>query len=468
MQPDALPLTTSRALVQCPEFHLLVVGRSKAGKSSLVRHAFGIEMNIAQAASHPEPTEWNLNVGLKSMQNPRFVIHEFVGYETAELQIFEGAGKFLQYCSGDNVPLKDRVHAIWICIPVLSMDGHVFQPADEALLKLIKVPVVVVFTHFDVLINLMGEEISESSNMSSEEVKQLCLKRADARFRETCISPLEQINPELQYARTFGLRKDTISHQEKEILSTLIQTTRDLAEQYIERELWTASVTEQRASVAEKINTSIEIGMRRYWHGLASSTNFSLDRCLEKLHRQIAPTWKFDDPYVRLHSSDIIREIRNLAQPATFDVVEEKSWSEYLQRFQILVALLLGTTVAATVGPVAASLWLSVWFIQKVATMYYRMPDILRCFMQYVIDLVLVLDQLFHMVLSKPPRSLTKQDIDLALERYRSSTAAAQVRSELQIYADRATLAQILQRNRAEVKVAELIARYRIPTQVEG
>src|ERR1700761_4673714 len=108
-----------------------------------------------QAASHPEPTEWNLNVGLKSMQNPRFVIHEFVGYETAELQIFEGAGKFLQYCSGDNVPLKDRVHAIWcavlrfisanyimphirICIPVLSMDGHVFQPADEALLKLIK------------------------------------------------------------------------------------------------------------------------------------------------------------------------------------------------------------------------------------------------------------------------------------------------------------------------------------------
>ncbi|KAJ7213523.1 hypothetical protein GGX14DRAFT_618916 [Mycena pura] len=464
MQPDALPLTTSRTLVQCPEFHLLVVGRYEAGKSSLVRHAFGIEMN---AASHQEPTEWNIDVGLRSMQNPRFVIHELVGYEPAEPQIVEGAGKFLQFCSGDNLPLKDRVHAVWICIPVLSIDERVFHPADEALLKLTKVPVVVVFTHFDVLISRMEAETSESLNLPREEVKQLCLEIADVKFRENCINPLAQINPELQYARTFGLLKDTISHQEKGILSTLIQTTRDLAERYIERELWTASVTEQRASVAEKINTSIDIGMRRYWHGLASSTNFSLDRCLEKLHRQIAPTWKFDDPYVRLHSSDFIREIRNLTQPITFDVVEEKSWSEYLQRFQILVALLLGTTVAATVGPVAASLWLLVWFIQKVATMYYRMPDILRCFMQYVIDLVLVLDQLFHMVLSRPPRSLTKEDIDLTMERYRSSTTAAQVRSELQIYADRATLAQILQRNRAEAKIVELIARYRTPAQVE-
>ncbi|KAJ7189754.1 hypothetical protein GGX14DRAFT_701962 [Mycena pura] len=457
-QPDAVPFEMSKTLVQCPEFNLLVVGTSKVGKSSLIRHAFGIEMN---AVSHRENRKLDLNNGLRSMQNPRFTIHEFTAYHPQELQNPERENSFLRLYKGDNIPLKDQLHAVWICIPVPSADLNKFHAAVEALLKLTKVPAVVVFTCFDLLTRERDLEISDSDDVDME---KLYLERANAKFKEICVNPLTQINPNLPYTRTSGLRKDTISNQEKAVLATLVQTTRDLIEQHIERQLWTASVTNHG-----KFNTSVKIGMKRYYSGLASSANFSLvklDRCLEKSHRQITRSWEFDDPYVRLNHRDFMHEIRDLAQAVSTDAVEETSSYEYLERFQVLVALVLGTTVAATVGPVAAGMGLLLWFIQKIARVYYTMPETLRCFMEYIVDLTLVLDQLSHIVLSRPPRALTKEDVETAVARYQNSTAAAQVHSELQTYADCATLAQILQRNRAEEKMTELVTKYHIQPEM--
>jgi hypothetical protein len=87
--------------------------------------------------------------------------------------------------------------------------------------------------------------------------------------------------------------------------------------------------------------------------------------------------------------------------------------------------------------------------------------------MGYIIDLTLVMEQLFLVVLSiRPPRALSEEDIDLALENYKNSEIA-RVHHEILKYANKTTWAEILQSNKAEEKVKELISRYSVDCERE-
>jgi len=81
--------------------------------------------------------------------------------------------------------------------------------------------------------------------------------------------------------------------------------------------------------------------------------------------------------------------------------------------------------------------------------------------MGYIVDLTLVLDQLFLDTLPvKPPRRVTAEQIEMALESYKTSEAA-KVHQAIREYANRATFQQILQSNKAQEKVIELIRKHR-------
>jgi hypothetical protein len=80
--------------------------------------------------------------------------------------------------------------------------------------------------------------------------------------------------------------------------------------------------------------------------------------------------------------------------------------------------------------------------------------------MGYITDLTLVLDQLFLLVLSmNVPRPLTAEDISEAVENYRR-THMAEVHRNIRQYANQATFQDVLQSNKVEVKVRELIKKY--------
>jgi GTP-binding protein EngB required for normal cell division len=70
------------------------------------------------------------------------------------------------------------------------------------------VPIVVVFTQFDKLVNRMEQELTdEEEDMPEERITQLCLQRAVAEFKKACVGPLERIDSrsKLTYARSSGL-----------------------------------------------------------------------------------------------------------------------------------------------------------------------------------------------------------------------------------------------------------------------
>jgi hypothetical protein len=88
-------------------------------------------------------------------------------------------------------------------------------------------------------------------------------------------------------------------------------------------------------------------------------------------------------------------------------------------------------------------------------------PKVLRCLMGYIVDLTLVMDQLFlNTLVSKPPRLLTEEQIDAALEDYKNSEAI-KVHRAIREYVNEATFGEILRANNAQQKVIELIQQHR-------
>ncbi|KAJ7212647.1 hypothetical protein GGX14DRAFT_446771 [Mycena pura] len=452
---SGLPLVTDEILRQCPRFRVLVVGKSGVGKSSLISHAFGVD---TKSVSHGERGICDINHEIVSQQNPRFVLHDSMGFEPGEMENFEKAKIFLKSRSGESVLLKDRVHVIWLCIQVPHAGGRVFETGDEELLKFastIKVPVVSVFTQFDKLIN--SERRALPKNTPKDKIPGLSAENANNKFQELCIKPLGQISSKLRYARSSGLSGKPNSSPDRQALDALIKITRDLVEREVEGEAWIVSAMAQRASAQVKINASIEVGMKRYWQGLASSTKFlgwTLEACLNAVHKEMTDSWNFYDPHDLLLSPGFLEKIRSLAQLVTPNESEAKSWFDNLDAIRTWVGLVVGATVAATAGPVIAAIGVSAWFIRFIADAYNNTPETLRCFMGYILDLTLVLHQLFLVVISiRPLRPLTDADIDMALDNYKVGDMGM-VHHEIRQYV-RDT--NILQSNAAETKVKELV-----------
>ncbi|KAJ7898029.1 hypothetical protein B0H14DRAFT_2675933 [Mycena olivaceomarginata] len=366
-----------------------------------------------------------------------------------------------------DVALKDRVHVIWLCIQAPHAGGRVFEKGDEALLKLasgMKVPVVVVFTQCDELFNSIL--FYQPENTPTETIDRLWA----AKFQELCVRPLEKINSKLRYAHSSGLARKQISQSDRDALEDLIRITRELVEKGIEGEAWIVSAMAQRASNQVKIDGSIGVGMKRAYFiffvlmwlaRLASSTNFagwSLQSCLTVIHRD-TDSWNFHDPQDLLNTPEFSRKIETLVQLVTPDDMKATSLFGNLENIQTLVALGLGATLAAATGPAIVAVGLSVWFINWAAQMYQKTPETLRCLMGYIVDLTLFLDRLFLVVLARPFLPLTEKEIDLALENYRNSGLGI-VHREIRQYVSDVGFLQILQANKAEEKVKELIRKH--------
>ncbi|KAJ7897907.1 hypothetical protein B0H14DRAFT_290909 [Mycena olivaceomarginata] len=458
--PNPLHLATDEILAECPRLRVLVVGKSGAGKSSLISCIFGVKVT---SVSYRERGRCDIKEEIISLQNSCLVLHDSMGFEHGNAENFDDAKIFIEERSDKSRPMKERLHVVWLCIKVPFAGDRVFETGDEKLLEIAfekDVPVVVVFTQYDILFYSVFRRLPPSEGR-----EELCKKQATQQFMDSCLKHLEPLYekyPDLSYVRTSGLAGGAQSNLDPAALDELVQTTRRLVDKFFPGDAWIVSAMAQRASSQVNIEGSVAIGLKMYWQRLASSTKFSghkLESCLNAVHNDMTVGWNFYDPDNLLRSPDFIEKIRKLAQFVTPSASEAKSWLDVsnLDMLQPLLGLATGLGPVAVVAvPAIAAIALSVTFARFIAKAYRQTPETLRCFMGYIIDLTLILEQLFRITLSKSSSPLTTKDIDKAFDNYKNA-GLGMVHRRIREFVTAESFAEIVNGTKAEEQVKELI-----------
>lgn len=452
--PELQP-TTDEIIRICPRFRILVIGKTGVGKSSLINHAFGVEKALT---SDDKPGEANIDTEFISNQNDRFVLHDSKGFEPGDEDNLKIVQDFIERRK-NMTALKDQLYAVWLCFEIPRAGGRLLETGTEKFLtlkrkgKLGDVPVIIVFTKYDKLIDRMDRILDESSlkGLSDTDVKKLIKNKAETELQKICIGPLKTFaGPDIPYA--------TISTKEehKETLTRLIQETENRVRQHFALEASVMTSIAQRVDPRLKINASIEVGKRRYWKALASSTAFKnrmMRDCLKVLHTDIVTVWNFSDPHRYLYSTEFRTMMVNMVNKLDSD---DEPAADPNKRF--VVGLSMVGTIAAIVSamagpaapivvPIAAGIVLAVW----VHDVYQMSHDTLQHFMSYIVSLTFVLRTLY---IVSENQELTRRAIKLAAVSYLESPMSREVTTQIQEYvrglkllerADRDTLDKIFE-----------------------
>ncbi|OAX40246.1 hypothetical protein K503DRAFT_768752 [Rhizopogon vinicolor AM-OR11-026] len=426
---DLLP-TTDVIFQNCPQFRILVTGKSGVGKSSLIKQAFGLQDALTSDLIRGEA---NIDNEFVSPQNNRFVLHDSKGFEAGEEDNISIVQEFIKRRS--KMPLKDQLHAIWLCLEIPHASGRLLETGTEQFLalkregKLGDIPVVIVFTKYDVLVEQVDYDMEPSLKGSNEDdIEERIKKRAETKLQEICTGPLKK------FAQS-DIPHVAVSTKEshKETLAQLIQITERHVSEHVAADASVMTGIAQRVDPKLKIEISIEVGKRTYWKALVSSIGFkNRDQwtCLRVLHTDIVAVWNFHDPHNYLSSEEFRTLMVNMVDKidAGPSVNPNATMKVGLATVGTIAGILLALSgpVAPIVVPIVASVVLAKW----VYDVYQLSNLVLQRFISYIVDLTMVL-QTLHLLLNNQDR-LSRRVIKLTLESYRTSPMSGKVHSQVQ------------------------------------
>ncbi|KAJ7908816.1 hypothetical protein B0H13DRAFT_1617217 [Mycena leptocephala] len=202
-----------------PRFRILIVGRTNAGKTTLVKRICNSSENpqvltargamvflgllqMLQRAPH------DIENQLIFRSNPRMIFHVSRGFESGSGEEMDKAKNFIAERARSSFPAK-RLHVIWYCMPTDT--NRPFLKAEEKFFNnniAGKVPVLMVFTKLDALetqafVQLMGQGVA--LKQAREGTAAMAHKILATHFQK----PFETTkSPPTDYVRLDDLRKD--------------------------------------------------------------------------------------------------------------------------------------------------------------------------------------------------------------------------------------------------------------------
>ncbi|KAJ7033919.1 hypothetical protein C8F04DRAFT_605349 [Mycena alexandri] len=201
-----------------PRFRILIVGRTNAGKSTLVKRicnssenprvltARGEMVDMTDGAFERVPPDIENQLVFRS--NPRMIFHVSCGFESGSGEEMDKVKDFIAKHAASSFP-AERLHVIWYCMPTDT--NRPFLKAEEKFFNndiAGKVPVLMVFTKLDALgtqafVHLMrqGVDLKRAREGTAAMAHQILATH----FQE----PLETTkSPPTDYVRLDDLRKD--------------------------------------------------------------------------------------------------------------------------------------------------------------------------------------------------------------------------------------------------------------------
>ncbi|KAI0245740.1 hypothetical protein BJV78DRAFT_1365236 [Lactifluus subvellereus] len=387
-------------------FRILVVGKSRSGKSSLVNSIFKVD-------TAPIPGNADINVGFSHPDNSRLIVHEFPGFEPGYAQNLQAIREFITGCTDANFPLSERLHAIWICVPTADLiDGRLGDGVEE-ILGTRKVPVVLVFTKFDLLVTQVLPDIASGNH-----------DRAKARAQEMC----EQSCRRLLRKHPRDVPAEIVSTRSgfDDLISRLFTTTHRLvaadslnatvSSTSSESQRGTSQISPvalawsiaQRVSSDVKLQASIVVGQSRYWRSLGSSHEFAgrtLEYCIDIVHTDIVDVWNLRDQNKYLSSREFKAQMSHLVKDLAMPHASASPGSN-----------LDGVVGAGSPTPAA----------QWVKDSYQNGTENMRCITGYIVDLTVIQHELFQSA-----RDLSTREVRSVIERHDKSGPRARIHNDI-------------------------------------
>ncbi|KAJ7337623.1 hypothetical protein DFH08DRAFT_1014892 [Mycena albidolilacea] len=405
-------------------FPVLNPTQSGVGKSSLINCVFDVD---DAKVSDFNPGDADIDKEITSERNKLFVLHDSKGFEPADLTTFNVVHDFIIRRSNDQLELKDRLHAAWLCIKTPFAGGRVLEAGDEKFLQLAqeyKVPVVVVFTKYDILVRKPGYTEDKSKAEFMGYVKSL----------ETAADRLGiKMPPYINVTVPKPGKRAGIN------ISKLVEITREVVKEYL-TDAWIMWVVAQRAHIPKKVELCIEKGMHYYQLALGGALpafgKSLLRECLFLSHKDIIASWGFRDPDAVLTSANfrhlmlsIVQEMPERCRNTSLEALS--SSPPDVARIHEFVGLC--TVASASVAPPVAILGLTYIFLKWMADIIVNnTPDVQRVFIAYTVDLILVLDRLFDFVMRpKVMGSVSWTELRNAFEAYHDSKSQRSVHDKI-------------------------------------
>ncbi|KAG1723666.1 uncharacterized protein EDB91DRAFT_1255563 [Suillus paluster] len=394
---------TSNSILQiCPRFRLLVIGKTGVGKSSLIHQAFKI--NGVHVSEHTRG-KTDIDKEFIAPENGRFVLHDSEGFEGGDSASFSDAKEFI--ARRRKMPeLKDKIHAVWLCLSIPHANGRLVESAVEEFLTSRKeilgdIPIIVVFTKQDLLVNTLKLNAMKSGGWDAAALDQL---KRDS-LNNLCVQPLErEVGSDILHA--------TIStkNEYENTIRELVELTTTNVEKF---EASLTMMIAQRVDIGLKVKASIAIGKKRYWRGLGSSMDFAgftMQDCLSVIHKDVIDVWNFNDPCCHLADEKFRAQILN-----DLDNTDLPNLAQAVQFGLSVVGEILKLPLAGPILPIVASIAAGVVVVKWVYDTYQRTDIVLRRIMTYIVDLTCIMQILF---LLAPTGPISRRAIKAAIKTY--------------------------------------------------
>ncbi|KAG6918821.1 hypothetical protein DXG01_011224 [Tephrocybe rancida] len=470
----SLTPTTESILLECPRFRILVMGKllvpkqlpqhsnrqTGVGKSRLINKTFGVDDAIV---ADTEAGFADIDNEIYSKANPHFILHDSKGFEHGDDVNVKIVQRFISERSKEPL-IKDKLHAVWLCIDIPLAGGRLLESGIEQFLKLkiegklghgmassifigilalillAVVPVIAVFTKYDLLVTHETRLLKKADRegKSKEAIAKLIEHNARTILDEICVQPFDSF-VKMKVPHVTVSNAAPAEYGFEPSLSDLIQVTYDhVREYFVDASVVTAMA--QRVNPRVNIHASIayappaqpahfRVGRRKYWERLATSVNFpgkKLQQCLDVIHTDIIAVWQFVDPQDHLSSSYFKALMSNIVAGEGGENRIQGGPARGLVAGVSLVAGIAGIVsvlagpAAPIVIPIAASFVLAKW----VYDMYQQTAVVLKLLMSYIIDLTLVLQNVFWLqALTGYGQPLSRRIIKAGARAYYESNA---------------------------------------------
>ncbi|KAG6334821.1 hypothetical protein ID866_4273 [Astraeus odoratus] len=217
-------MAPTEVLKQCPQFRILLIGKSGVGKSCLINRAFGCEEAVERGSS-------NIDREMVSRGDKRFILHDSQGFEPGENRNLPIVRSFLDKRMAE-VNLQGRLHAVWLCyqIPIDSHGQRVMEGAMQEVLEkrevLGKVPAIFVFTKYDILTDFIERNwVDEGKTYTAQDVEVA----AEQYLRKHCTGPIERVTG----VRNIHYLAVSTKIRYNYLLANLVQLTDRVVSEYI-------------------------------------------------------------------------------------------------------------------------------------------------------------------------------------------------------------------------------------------